>query len=871
MTKIYKCFIGSPSDTVAEREICDKVFSEINSTIGESLNFRIESQKWEKDVFPAFGKDSQDVINTQIGSGYNIFVGIMWKKFGTPTNRVDSGTEEEFLSAYEIWKKNKELNIMFYFNKEAIEPDDIDPEQLKKVREFSGKIADLGGLYYEYKGANQFEADFKKHIQKVLLNKINCTEEKLDFKENIKIKELLKTRFEDSLRTYSSQPIFWVAPILSKSDELLPNPDEDTDNIVDVSDIYNNPRTLIIKAPPQFGLTALSHFLIKEAYERNSLLGLYLDANTFKSNAVDKKISKELDLLESTINFLNFIILDSWTNYEVDSIRILKKIAEKYKNIPLIVMQRIDETQYKSVDEKISIDRRFDVLHLLSLTRGHVRKVVSAYNDIKQIGDEDKVLSKVVSDLDVLNIHRTPFNCITLLKVSEKYFDESPVNRTKMLEMVLFLLFNMDEIPTYKSKPDLKDCEYVLGRFCEMMIKECKYSFTREYFIQELRGFCSEKLIDLEIDLVFDILFQNNIIIARETEFVFRFTYWIFYFAAQRMHSNGDFANYIFKEQIYISFPEIIEFYTGIDRNRDDALKILISDIKNACDVVDSKVGLPENMNPFDSIKWKPSDDSIKEIKGEIGTDVNQSKLPVEVKDKYADRDYDQTKAYNQTIQTVLHDYSLIVLMQKIRASSVALRNSDYVQPEIKKELLSEIMRSWEQISKVLLAMSPILASKGYAAFEGAGFMLAGDWGDTFEQRLNRVIQCNPTNIVGFFKDSLYSNKMGPLLYDNLKKETNPLRKHQLALFLVFERPNGWKDQISNYISSTHKNSFYLFDVFNALRSQYKYSFASGKELLEMEYLIKMSLAKHKKGIKSPGVVAIKKISNKIIPNRNSE
>ena len=60
------------------------------------MDFRIESKKWEKDVFPAFGEDSQDVINKQIGTDYNIFVGIMWKKFGTPTSRAESGTEEEF-------------------------------------------------------------------------------------------------------------------------------------------------------------------------------------------------------------------------------------------------------------------------------------------------------------------------------------------------------------------------------------------------------------------------------------------------------------------------------------------------------------------------------------------------------------------------------------------------------------------------------------------------------------------------------------------------------------------------------------------------------------------------------------------------------
>ena len=84
MTKIYKCFIGSPGDTAEERKICDKVFNEINNSLGEHFDFRIEAKKWEEDVYPNFGKDSQDVINMQIGFDYDMFVGIMWKKFGTP-------------------------------------------------------------------------------------------------------------------------------------------------------------------------------------------------------------------------------------------------------------------------------------------------------------------------------------------------------------------------------------------------------------------------------------------------------------------------------------------------------------------------------------------------------------------------------------------------------------------------------------------------------------------------------------------------------------------------------------------------------------------------------------------------------------------
>lgn len=872
-TRIYKCFLGSPSDTSEERDICDKVFREINNTLGEHLNFRIESKRWENDVFPDFGKDGQDVINQQIGGEFDIFVGIMWKKFGTPTARASSGTEEEFLNAYKMWEIDQSTNLMLYFNKQPVDIDNIDFEQLKKVKDFKSTVADKGGLYYEYNGSDDFEEKFKKHIQKVLLKKEECSKEDSSEKKNSEpeignsLLSLFNNRFEDALKTYSSQPIIWVDPILSKSDDIKSSPDEEDDR-ASVFDLCKTPLDLIIKAPPQFGLTCLSHFIIKTSLEKYSFVGLYLDAANFKANSTEKAVNAELSNLGVDLKCVKFIILDSWTHTETDNLRKLKRLSALYADIPLIVMQRIDENNFRKTGEDIVIEKQFDVLHLLPLPRGHVRQVVSEYNNKRSIGDEDVVLEKVVSDLEVLNIHRTPFNCITLLKVSEKYFDESPVNRTKMLEMVLFLLFNLDEVPTYKSKPDLKDCEYVLGRFCEQMIKENEFQFTRIDFIRDLRAFCTEKLIDLEIELVFDILFKNNIIIERGSGFVFRFKYWIFYFAAHRMHNNKDFSNYIFEEEKYNSFPEIIEFYTGIDRNRKDALEILIKDIRSACDVVERKVGLPENMNPYEIIKWKPSDESVSHIKQEIGDDVQQSKLPLEVKDRYADRNYDQSKPYNQTVHTVLRDYSLVVLMQKIKASSVALRNSDYVSPDVKRELLSEIVRSWDQLSKVLLALSPLLAQNGYAAFEGAGFILAGDWGSTFEQRINRVIQCNPTNVVSMFKDCLYSNKMGPLLFDYFKNEKNSLRKHELALFLVFERPNGWKSQIENYISTIHKNSFFLFDIFNSLRAQYRYSFASQKELSEMKYLIKMGLAKHEKGIVKPGIKAIKSISDRILPKR---
>ncbi len=206
--------------------------------------------------------------------------------------------------------------------------------------------------------------------------------------------------------------------------------------------------------------------------------------------------------------------------------------------------------------------------------------------------------------------------------------------------------------------------------------------------------------------------------------------------------------------------------------------------------------------------------------------------------------------------------------MQQIKASSTALRNSDYSNPGLKKKLLIEIYSSWKQLIKVLFALSPIMALKGKATFQGAAFELDGNFGETFEERLNTIVQVLPTNVVGYFKDDLYSPKIGPLFYDCFNNEQNQLMKHHQAILIIFKRPNGWKSQIENYIVSINKNSFYLYDTVNALRTKYRFDFTSPNELKNIEYLIKLGLAKHHFGGSKPSLAKVIKIDDSNLPIR---
>jgi hypothetical protein len=131
-----RVFVSSPSDVNAERDVVARVVSELNAVWSEVLCLDVEVIRWETHGYPARGADPQAIINDQLGDDYDIFIGILWSRFGTPTPRAESGTEEEFRKAYNNLKASEDRpEIMLYF-KEAGVPYDVNIEQLAKVRAF---------------------------------------------------------------------------------------------------------------------------------------------------------------------------------------------------------------------------------------------------------------------------------------------------------------------------------------------------------------------------------------------------------------------------------------------------------------------------------------------------------------------------------------------------------------------------------------------------------------------------------------------------------------------------------------------------------------------------------------------------------------
>lgn len=211
---ILQVFVASPGDVPDERKLLSDVVTEFNITWGAHNSVMLELLKWETHSRSGFGVDAQDVINKQIGDDYDIFLGIMWGRFGSQTERAESGTEEEFNRAYSrLSDSPNNIQIMFYFKDAGISPSKIDPVQLQKVQEFKQRIADeYGGLYHSFETTEQFQSMVRIHLSKVVQDWLD-TNNSVPTSTNDATLEL-KTR-----ETLVDDPLFNLAALEFEEDE----------------------------------------------------------------------------------------------------------------------------------------------------------------------------------------------------------------------------------------------------------------------------------------------------------------------------------------------------------------------------------------------------------------------------------------------------------------------------------------------------------------------------------------------------------------------------------------------------------------------------------------------------------------------------
>lgn len=181
----YSVFLGSPGDLGIERKEVENVVNELNLTYGKRNSIVLDLIKWETHSAPGISHDySQAIINEDVGDDFDIFIGLIWMKFGTPTDVANSGTEEEFERVLKRFKKGENIQIMFYFKTTPPSNiNEIDLEEFAKIKKFKQRLKDEKVLYKDFDTIDNLMTYLRLHLPKRIDNLI----------ENISSMETLST------------------------------------------------------------------------------------------------------------------------------------------------------------------------------------------------------------------------------------------------------------------------------------------------------------------------------------------------------------------------------------------------------------------------------------------------------------------------------------------------------------------------------------------------------------------------------------------------------------------------------------------------------------------------------------------------------
>ena len=154
----YDLLISCPGDVSKYVDVVKECIESFNITIGKLNSAEIVGQHWSTSSYSQSGDRPQELLNNQFVRECDAAIAIFWTRFGTPTDKYGSGTEEEI---EEMLSSGKQ--VFMYFVTEPVDMNSVDLEQYKKVQDFKGKYEGKG-TYFTVSNVEDLRRLFTNHL-----------------------------------------------------------------------------------------------------------------------------------------------------------------------------------------------------------------------------------------------------------------------------------------------------------------------------------------------------------------------------------------------------------------------------------------------------------------------------------------------------------------------------------------------------------------------------------------------------------------------------------------------------------------------------------------------------------------------------------
>jgi hypothetical protein len=186
--RVIRFFPAAPGDLGAERKAVEGAVREFSRPGGPAARrgFHVEIVDGFQSPVPDAGRPQQVILDQVPPSSWDVFVGMLWGRFGMPPGAsnprtgapLESGTEEEFEHAYQAWKASggKRPRILLYRCDRPLPPSETDVEQLLRVHRFFQRCAP-GGEHPAYYQTFKDTAELQRLVVRALEELLDELEE----------------------------------------------------------------------------------------------------------------------------------------------------------------------------------------------------------------------------------------------------------------------------------------------------------------------------------------------------------------------------------------------------------------------------------------------------------------------------------------------------------------------------------------------------------------------------------------------------------------------------------------------------------------------------------------------------------------------
>jgi hypothetical protein len=165
-----RIFLASPSDVKTYRKVTRSVVDTLNSTslrrAGKLPPLFLYT--WEDCKSPGYTEDYQKDIFQEFGTWCDVFILLLWHRIG------EGGTEQEYEAFIKIFRKNNpNILLCVALIREPVDPYKIDPDQLRRLRDFSKRHQDNWAVLGNERDAIKSTDDYQRELTSVLMDFIH--------------------------------------------------------------------------------------------------------------------------------------------------------------------------------------------------------------------------------------------------------------------------------------------------------------------------------------------------------------------------------------------------------------------------------------------------------------------------------------------------------------------------------------------------------------------------------------------------------------------------------------------------------------------------------------------------------------------------